>query len=70
MAGPKANIKVGRDLMRRSGVEIDPPVPCDRYLGRGQDARQMPQSVFAKRMATTRPMPPEHGSKQHASASN
>eukprot|EP00959_Pyramimonas_sp_CCMP1952_P252303 5271589-Pyramimonas_sp.AAC.1 len=59
MAGPTNNLELGWGLIRRSGIEIDPPTPYDHYLGCGQDAWQVPQRVFAM-----------HDTKQYTSASN
>eukprot|EP00959_Pyramimonas_sp_CCMP1952_P473574 9501962-Pyramimonas_sp.AAC.1 len=70
MAGPTTNLTLGCDWIRRSGIDIDPPTPRDRYLGRGQDTWKAPHSVFAKRTATIRPMLPEHDTEQYTSAAN
>ena len=56
MAGPSDKMKQGWDLIRQSGIEIDPPEPFNQYLGCGQDTWTVPDDVFEKRMSSLRPM--------------
>eukprot|EP00959_Pyramimonas_sp_CCMP1952_P039569 827772-Pyramimonas_sp.AAC.1 len=60
LAEPATNLHAGWDLIRKSGIGLDPPTPYSQYLGCGQQARDVPQNVFDKRMSTIRPMLPTH----------
>ena len=70
MAGPRDNLKPGRDLIRKSGIELDPPTHYDHYLGCGQYTHTVPQAVLDKRMATMRPMLPKRDTNDCTSATN
>eukprot|EP00959_Pyramimonas_sp_CCMP1952_P452515 9466719-Pyramimonas_sp.AAC.1 len=67
---PTANLKLGWDLMRHSGIEIYSPTQYDHNMGCGQDTWQVPRDVLDIRMAAIRPMLPQHGHKQYTSASS
>ena len=70
MAGPLGNLDQGWALIRKSGIELDPPTAYSQYLGCGQQSWDVPQSVFDKRMASIRAMLPEHDKKQYKSATS
>ena len=58
MAGPKGNLKAGWDLIRKGGIEIDPPTPRDHCLRYGQTSSEIPGKVFDERTGDIRPMLP------------
>eukprot|EP00959_Pyramimonas_sp_CCMP1952_P436962 9148936-Pyramimonas_sp.AAC.1 len=63
VAGPATNLHAGWDLIRKSGIDLDPLIPYSQYFGCGQQARDVPQNVFDERMSTIRPMLPSHSDK-------
>eukprot|EP00959_Pyramimonas_sp_CCMP1952_P184351 3854992-Pyramimonas_sp.AAC.1 len=56
-------LDAGWDLIRKSGIDLDPPTPYSQYLGCGQQAYDVPQNVTDKRMSTIRPVLPIHSEK-------
>ena len=68
MARPQSNFKDGWDLIRKSGIALDPPTPRDHYLGRGQKTNEVTDADFGRRTQTIRLMLPKHSTNDFKTA--
>eukprot|EP00959_Pyramimonas_sp_CCMP1952_P359857 7534957-Pyramimonas_sp.AAC.1 len=68
LAGPANNLQAGWEYIRKSGIDLDPPTPYSQFPGCGQQAYDVPQNIFDKRMSTIRPMLPVHSEKDYNTA--
>ena len=52
MAGPRAHLKAGWDLITKE-IRLDDPTPVGKYLGCGHEPCKVPRGSMMKRTAAT-----------------